>query len=85
MVQNIFPVDLVIEQVEAIVRLLLRLLVQFVPKFPDLTRCCQTHVNHLSLLFFPNPSEVRALGSPGITRLLRYYDPLRGPSQPRPL
>jgi hypothetical protein len=27
-------------------------------------------------------SEVRVLCSPGITRLHRYYDPLRGPSQP---
>ena len=27
-------------------------------------------------------SEVRALGSTGITRLHRYYDPLRDPSQP---
>src|SRR3984893_9137597 len=27
-------------------------------------------------------SEVRVLGSTGITRLPRYYDPLRGPSQP---
>jgi hypothetical protein len=29
-------------------------------------------------------SEVRVLGSPGITRFLRYYDPLRGPNQPPP-
>ena len=29
-------------------------------------------------------SEVRVLRSPGITRLLRYYDPLRDPSQPPP-
>ena len=27
---------------------------------------------------------MRALGSPGVTRIRRYYDPLRGPSQPPP-
>src|SRR5258708_5226319 len=34
MSQTVFPVDLVIAQVEAIVLLLLRLLVQFVPQLP---------------------------------------------------
>src|SRR5713226_6462244 len=41
-------------------------------------------VNHLSLASSVSTSEVRVLCSPGITRLLRYYDPLRGPSQPPP-
>jgi len=66
------------------VRHLLRLLVEFLLKFPDRTRCGRLIVNHLFLLFFRNLSEVRALRSPGITRLQRYYDPLRDPSQPRP-
>ena len=42
-------------------------------------------VNHRFLLSFQTFSEVRALRSPGITRLHHYYDPLRGPNQPPPL
>src|SRR5712692_3621477 len=83
--QDVLPVDLVIEQVEPVGRFLLRFCVQLPLKLPDFYRRFQTHVNRLSFISLVSISEVRALGSPGITRLPRYYDPLRGPSQPPPL
>jgi hypothetical protein len=38
--------------------------------------------NHLIVSIFKSAPEVRALSSPGITRLHRYYDPVRLPPQP---
>ena len=45
-------------------------------------RCSQAHRQSPHLRFFKSASEVRALPSPGITRLPRYYDPLRVPAGP---
>ena len=66
-------------------RHVLRLHVQFLLEFLDLTRCYQAHRQSPLLPSLQNASEVRTLCSAGITRLPRSYDPLRGPSQPLPL
>src|ERR1700686_2533116 len=79
MVQNVFPVDLVVEQVETVVRLFLRFLVQLPLKHPDLNRCLQAHRQSPVLSFFKSTSEARVLPSAGITRHHRYRDPLRLP------
>src|SRR6516225_10576269 len=41
--QDVLTIDLVVEHVEAVSRLVLRLAIQLDLKFPYLTRCCQTH------------------------------------------
>src|ERR1022692_2747680 len=79
MVQNVFPVDLVVEQVKTVVRLFLRFLVQLSLKHPDLIRCLQAHRQSPVLSFFKSTSEARVLPSAGITRHHRYRDPLRLP------
>src|SRR3979490_1026033 len=78
--QNVFSVHLVVEQVETVVRLALRLLVQLPLKHPDLYWCFQAHRQPPLLSFFKSASEVRALPSAGITRHQRYRGPLRLPS-----
>src|SRR5882672_145745 len=40
--------------------------------------------NHPILSVFESAPEVRVLPSPGVTRLHRYYDPIRLPPQPPP-
>src|ERR1039457_2763724 len=80
MQQNVLAPHLVIEQVEAAVRLLLRFLIQLSLKHPDLNWCFQTHRQSPLLSFFESTSEVRALSSTGITRLPRSYGPLRLPA-----
>src|SRR5712692_404547 len=82
MTQNIFSIHLVVEQIEAVSRLVLRLAIQLDLEFPDLTRCCQTHRQSPHLLSFPSTPEARALPSTGITRFHRYYGPLRRPVWP---
>src|ERR1700694_1009709 len=79
MVQNIFSVHLVVELIKAEFRLVLRLSIQLDLKFPYLTRCCQTHRQSPLLSFFTSKPEVRALPSPGITRLHRYIGPFPTP------
>src|SRR5215470_13775129 len=69
--QNVLAIDLVVEHVEAVSRLVLRLAIQLDLKFPDLTRCCQTHRQSPLLPSFTSTPEVRALSSTGITRLHR--------------
>src|SRR5436190_684248 len=82
--QNILAINLVVEHVEAVSRLVLRLAIQLDLKFPDLTRCCQTHRQSPLLPSFTNTPEVRALSSAGITRPRRSYGPLRLPDWPPP-
>jgi hypothetical protein len=65
-------------------RLILRLAIQLALKFPDLTRCCQTHRQSPLLPSFTSTPEVRALSSAGITRPHRSYGPLRLPDWPPP-
>src|SRR5215472_16530095 len=65
-------------------KLILRLAIQIDLKFPDLTRCCQTHRQSPLLPFFTSAPEVRALPSAGITRPHRSYSPLRRPDWPPP-
>ena len=65
-------------------KLVLRLAIQLALKFPDLTRCCQTHRQSPLLPSFTSTPEVRALSSAGITRPRRSYDPLRLPDWPPP-
>src|SRR5262252_6126020 len=77
--QNILSPDLVVEHVEAVSRLVLRLAIQLDLKFPYLTRCCQTHRQSPLLPSFTSTPEVRALSSAGITRPHRSYGPLRLP------
>ena len=79
MAQDVLAADLVVEQVEAERRLRLRLAIQLPLKRPDLIRCCQAHRQSPLLGFFESTPEVRALPSAGITRLHRYYDPVRLP------
>src|SRR5712691_9575956 len=80
--QKVFPVHLVVEQIETVVRFFLRLLVQLPLKHPDLHWCFQAHRQSPLLSFFRSASEVRALSSTGVTRLHRSYDPLRLPDRP---
>src|SRR5215472_3467011 len=69
--QNVLSPDLVVEHVEAVPRLVLRLAIQLDLKFPYLTRCCQTHRQSPLLPSFTSTPEVRVLSSTGITRLHR--------------
>lgn len=82
MEQNISPVDLVVELVEAEIRFRLRLEIELHLKFPDIFGCYQTHRQSPLLDCLGSIPEVRVLPSPGITRLQRYYDPLRLPAWP---
>ena len=60
----------------------LRLEIELPLKSPDRMRCRQTHRQSPLLGFLGSVPEVRALPSPGVTRLPRYYDPLRLPAGP---
>src|SRR6476620_9868545 len=82
--QNVLAIDLVVEHIEAVSRLVLRLAIQLDLKFPDLTRCCQTHRQSPFLPSFTSTPEVRALSSAGVTRPHRSYGPLRLPDWPPP-
>lgn len=73
-----------VQHVEAVSRFVLRLAIQLDLKFPNLTRCCQTHRQSPSLPSFTSTPEVRALSSAGITRPPRSYGPLRLPVRPPP-
>ena len=77
--QDVLAADLVVEQVEAERRLLLRLEIELPLKLPDTFRCCQAHRQSPILGFVESAPEVRALPSAGITRPHRYYDPVRLP------
>jgi hypothetical protein len=81
--QDVRPPDLVVEQVEPEARLSLRLFVEFSLQSPDLVGRCEAHRQSPSprLLRKTRP-EVRVLPSPGVTRLRRYYDPVRLPPGP---
>src|SRR3954471_16948143 len=83
--QNVLSVYLVVQQVEAVSRFVLRLAIQLALKFPNLARCCQTHRQSPHLSSFTSTPEVRVLSSAGVTRPQRSYDPLRLPDWPLPL
>lgn len=61
----------------------LRLEIQLSLKRPDRNRCFQAPRQSPRLSFFESTPEARALPSAGVTRLPRYYDPLRRPDWPR--
>ena len=82
--QDVFPINLVVEQVEAEVRLRLRLEIQLPLKPPDAIGCLQAHRQSPILVFFGSTPEVRVLSSTGVTRLHRSYDPVRLPPTPPP-
>ena len=82
MSQNILAIDLVVEQIEAVFRFFLRLALQLPLKPSDRFRCFQAHRQSPHLGFFASTPEVRVLPFTGITRLQRYYDPLRVPVEP---
>src|SRR3954465_15029016 len=84
MPQHIRSVDLVVEQVEPVVRLRLRLEIQLSLKRPDAVRCCQAHRQSPILRLVESTPEVRVLPSAGITRPQRYRDPVRHPPGPPP-
>ena len=84
MAQDVRAIDLVVEQVEPVVRLRLRLEIQLPLKRPDVFRCFQAHRQSPILGFFESAPEVRALPSAGVTRLHQYYDPVRRPPDRRP-
>jgi len=71
-----------VELVKAEIRFRLRLEIELSLKLPDTFGCCQTHRQSPLLGFLGRVPEVRVLPSPGITRLRRYYDPLRLPVWP---
>src|SRR5215472_15218151 len=77
MVQDIFPTNLVVEQIEAVVRLCLRLAIELPLKDPDLYRCCQVH--HQSPDPLPLQKRTRSQG-PSLPR--RY--PASSVLRPRP-
>ena len=78
--KNVFATDLVVEQVEAERRLVLRLEIELPLKLPDAFGCCQAHRQSPILNFVASAPEVRALPSAGVTRPRRYYDPVRTPA-----
>ncbi len=82
--QDVRPPDLVVAQVEPETRLGLRLAIELSLQSPDRFRCCQAHRQSPHLVCFENVPEVRVLPSTGITRLQRYYDPVRLPHRPAP-
>src|SRR5688572_22346800 len=82
--QDILATDLVVEQVEAERRLVLRLEIELPLKLPDAFRCCQAHRQSPILGFVASVPEVRALPSAGVTRPHRYYDPVPLPPAPPP-
>src|SRR3954468_15488331 len=83
--QNVLSVYLVVQQVEAVSRFVLRLAIQLDLKFPNVTRCCQTHRQSPHLSSFTSTPEVRVLSSAGVTRPQWSYNPLRLPDWPSPL
>ncbi len=70
------------ELIEAEVRLLLRFEIKLLLQVSDLFRRFQTPVNRLTLLCLRSAPQGRALGSTGVTRLPRYYGPVRLPAEP---
>ena len=84
MEQDVFAIDLVVEQVEAEVRFRLRLEIELPLESPDLFRCLQAHRQSPRLLSVKSAPEVRVLPSAGITRHQRYYHPFRFPPAPPP-
>src|SRR6185312_5653696 len=66
--QDVRAMDLVVEQVEAVGRLRLRLAIQLPLKTPDRLGCCQAHRPSPILAFVESMPEVRALPSAGVTR-----------------
>jgi hypothetical protein len=77
--QNVLAVYLVVKQVEALFRFVLRLTIQLDLKFSDTTWCCQTHRQSPSFPLSQAHQQARALCSASITRPQRSYDPLRRP------
>ena len=82
--QDIFTANLVVEDIEAVRGLRLRLTIQLSLKAPDPRRCLQAFANHLHLAIFESAPEVRVLSSAGIARPQRSYDPVRLPPVPPP-
>src|SRR5690606_1320052 len=78
-VQDVVSVDRVVEQVDPVLRFFLRFRVERPLQLPNLFRSFQTHVNLLILAPSNVHLELRLLPSTGITRLLRYYEPVRHP------
>ena len=69
MTQDVRAVDLVVEQVEPIARLRLRLEIKLPLKRPDISWCCQAHRQSPILSYFESTPEVRVLPSTGIAQL----------------
>src|SRR5208337_5119305 len=84
MTQDIFTANLVVEDIEAVSGLRLRLTIQLSLKAPDPRRCLQAFANHLHLAIFESAPEGRVLSSAGIARPQRSYDPVRLPPVPPP-
>ena len=78
------PPDLVIKDVGPETRIGLRFVVEFPLQSPDRVWCFQAHRQSPHLARFENTPEVRGLPSTGITRLRRYYAPVRLPHRPMP-
>jgi hypothetical protein len=82
MAQDVRTVNLVVEQIEPVVRLRLRLEIELPLKRPDFIRCCQAHHQSPILGSFESAPEVRVLPSAGVTQPRQYYDPVRRPQGP---
>src|ERR1700675_449479 len=80
--QNVLTADLVVQRVEAIAGLCLRFrvqrLLQFSEQFSELIGCPISKSLTTCCVCF----ELRSLPSTGVTRLQRYYEPLRHPKAP---
>jgi hypothetical protein len=74
-------VDPVVEQVEPVGRLRLRLEIQLPLYRPDFIGCCQAHRQSPILNSFESTPEVRVLPSAGVTQPQQYYDPVRHPPE----
>src|SRR5947207_4467023 len=80
--QDVFAVDLVVQLMKSIARLFLRFGVEGPLQLPNLFWSCQTHRQSPNSCALYLHLELRPLPSTGITRLLRYYEPVRHPTRP---
>jgi hypothetical protein len=84
MQEDVFPIDLIIEQVKAKIRFRLRLEVKLSLESPNVIRCFKAHHQSPLLISFKSVPEVRGLPSIPFPGLHRYYAPLRLPPGPAP-
>ena len=80
--QDVFSIDLVVQLMESVGGLFLRFGVESTLQLPNLFWSCQTHRQSPDSGALYLHLELRSLPSTEITRLHRYYRPVRHPSRP---